>query len=200
VRSINIPAPTIAGVDVASLNMNRGRLNGIPGWDEVYSAWYGLFPGLREIYGRNGCTSSKTSPAPDDLECFTSWMENATIANITREVYGKVSAIDPWFGFLAEKKAAGSSLGRTATKVILDQFKRVRDADRFWYDRLPFFEDDPLFGTSPLTWAEWFDVKTTKMSDLIRRNYPELDEDLIPDEAFLVPDADFFTTQTQCQS
>jgi len=86
VRSINIPLNTIAGVDIASANMNRGRVNGLPGWDEVYSAWNGLFPGFRNIYGSDGCNSSKSSPTPDNLACFTNWMDNATLANMTREV------------------------------------------------------------------------------------------------------------------
>lgn len=187
-----------AGSDVAAKNINRARWNGIPGWDEIYSAWNGWKPGYKEIYGSGGCTSTPQSPAPDDLECFTSWMENATLANMTRELYGKVSGVDAWFAFLAEKKALGSSLGRTATKVILDQFKRLRDGDRFFYKRLPLLPVDPLFGTSPLTWLELFNVKQVTMASLLRRNFPELDPDKIQDSAFTVPMDGFFSSEIGC--
>jgi len=110
-----------------------------------------------------------------------------------------VSAIDPWFAFLAEKKALGSSLGRTGTKVILDQFKRIRSGDRFWYERLPMLETDPLFGTPPLTWSELVEVKKVKMSDLIVRNFPEMDEETVQESAFTVPLEGFFSLQPQCQ-
>ena len=91
-------------------------------WDEIYLAWNGWNPGQKEIYRRRECTSTPQSPAPDDIECFTSWIENATLADMKRELYGKVSGVDAWFAFLAEKKAIGSSLGRTATKVISSFF------------------------------------------------------------------------------
>ena len=39
---------------------------------------------------------------------------------------------------LAEKHAPGSSLGSTHIAVLRDQFKRLRDGDRFWYQNRMF--------------------------------------------------------------
>ena len=42
--------------------------------------------------------------------------------------------MDPWVGMLAERHVRGSMVGRTLQKVLTDQFERVRDGDRFWYE------------------------------------------------------------------
>jgi len=43
-----------------------------------------------------------------------------------------------WACLLAEKHAPGSSLGPTHIAVLRDQFKRLRDGDRFWYQNRMF--------------------------------------------------------------
>ena len=39
--------------------------------------------------------------------------------------------IDPWIGGILETEDGPGELFRT---VILDQFSRIRDGDRFWYE------------------------------------------------------------------
>ena len=48
-----------------------------------------------------------------------------------RLAYGTDDRIDPWVGGLAETHLPGSSLGATLTRIIVDQFARLRDGDRF---------------------------------------------------------------------
>jgi hypothetical protein len=73
--------------------------------------------------------------------------------------YGSVDNIDLWVGALAENHLPGSSIGPLLTAIFQDQFTRLRDGDRF------YFENDPSF--SPF---DVFLLKQTTLADVIRRN------------------------------
>lgn len=62
-----------------------------------------------------------------------------------------------WVGGLAEDHPAGSSMGETFSTIIIDQFERLRDGDRFWYQNV--FSGDAL--------AE---IDGTTLADVIERN------------------------------
>ena len=73
-------------------------------------------------------------------------------------VYGDdINNIDPWVGGLAEDHLPGSSVGELFTAVIANQFERLRDGDRFWYE-LAF--DGQLLD----------EISNTTLADIIRRN------------------------------
>ena len=48
-------------------------------------------------------------------------------------LYGDVDNIDVWVGALAEDHVAGASVGELVQTILVDQFERIRDGDRFWY-------------------------------------------------------------------
>ncbi|MFF5702254.1 peroxidase family protein [Streptomyces sp. NPDC012794] len=73
--------------------------------------------------------------------------------------YGDVCLVDPLIGGLAEPHVPGTAFGPLFTAVITDQLTRTRAGDRLW------FENDPA-----LTPAEVAAVKSTRMSDVIKRN------------------------------
>ena len=50
------------------------------------------------------------------------------------DLYGDIDDVDLFTGILAEDHQPGSSFGETAARIVLEQFKRTRDADRFWYE------------------------------------------------------------------
>src|SRR4029079_8543173 len=52
---------------------------------------------------------------------------------------------------------AGASVGQLAKTIIADQFQRLRDGDRFWYQS--------QFSGQTLT-----DLENTSLSDIIKRN------------------------------
>jgi hypothetical protein len=72
-------------------------------------------------------------------------------------LYGTVDNIDPWIGGLAEDHLPGTSTGELLRAVILDQFQRARDGDRFWYQTL--FTGDLLAELESIT-----------LRDIIARN------------------------------
>ena len=67
--------------------------------------------------------------------------------------------IDPWIGVISENHLAGKQIGPLANAIITEQFIRLRDGDRFW------FELDPA-----LTSTEKAMIRETKLSDILTRN------------------------------
>lgn len=126
-------------LDLAALNIQRGRDHGIPGYNDVREA-YGL---LRKA-------------SIDDIT------SNALLRSNLKAAYGgdNPDIIDPWVGALAEDPVdSKTAVGELLKKGLLDQFLRLRDGDRFW------FENDP-------TLPKWRkrEICSTRLSDVIVRN------------------------------
>ena len=102
--------PGSIGFDLASLNIQRGRDHGLCDYNSMRVA-YALPP----------------------VTSFAQITSNASAAALLQSVYGSISQIDPWIGMLAEDHVPGGSAGALMTAVIVDQFQRTRDGDRFWY-------------------------------------------------------------------
>ena len=109
-RNFLFGAPGQGGLDLASLNIQRGRDHGLADYNATRVA-YGL-------------------PRLTDFSQITT---DAALQSKLRQLYGSVDKIDLWVGVLAERHVAGGSVGATARAIIADQFTRIRDADRFWY-------------------------------------------------------------------
>ena len=58
------------------------------------------------------------------------------MAATLRLLYKDINKVDLWVGGIAEDAEAGSELGETFRTIIVDQFVRVRDGDRFWYKNI----------------------------------------------------------------
>jgi len=91
-----------------------------------------------------------------------------TFADITSDVatqsaiaavYPDINTIDPLVGALAEDHLPGSSAGLLVVAAYRVQFERLRDGDRFWYDRDPDF-----------TAGEIAELQHFQLSDIILRN------------------------------
>jgi hypothetical protein len=134
-RSFLFGAPTALMLhDLAAINMQRGRDHGLPAYNAMRVA-YGL------------------AAKPD----FTHF-EPSTQAALTA-LYTDINSVDPWIGGLAETHVAGSAVGELIQTVLWEQFKRLRDGDRFWFER------DPA-----LTETEKVTIRNTRLSDIIIRN------------------------------
>lgn len=130
------PPTSIHMLDLASLNIQRGRDHGIPGYNDV-----------REAYNLSRHNS------------FELVSSDISIQNKLSSLYDSVDDIDPWIGGIVEDHIPGSSLGELFTAILKDQFERIRDGDRFW------FENDKTFSSQDIN-----NIKNTKLSDIINRN------------------------------
>ncbi len=110
VRNFLFGAPGSPGFDLASLNIQRGRDHGLPSYSAVRVA-YGLPPVRR----------------------FADITPDRELAGRLASVYAGPADLDLWVGLLAEPHAPGAMVGETLRRVLADQFIRLRDGDRFWY-------------------------------------------------------------------
>jgi len=124
---LNLPHPMV-GPDLLSLNINRGREHGLPDYNTV-----------RQHVGLKALTS------------FDQISSDSALNAKLESVYGDINDVDLFIGVLAEDHEIGSSFGETSSRIILEQFKRSRDADRFWYES--YIEDD-----SVLEFIEYMDL------------------------------------------
>ena len=142
VRNFLFGPPGAGGLDLAALNMQRVRDHGLPGYVQMRDELSTLFgAGLGPITGFGDITS------------------DATLAAKLEAAYVTVDKIDPWIGLLAEDHLPGTSIGATMSLILADQFTRLRDGDKY------YFEYDP--DISPLLAAQ---IGRTTLSDVIVAN------------------------------
>ena len=149
VRNFLFGPPGSGGFDLASLNIQRGRDHGLPSYTQAR-----LDLGLTQPI-----TNFSDIPASPDVQ--------AKLASI----YTSVNDIDVWVGGLAETHTNGM-VGPLVYTVLKDQFERVRDGDRFWYENYLPQELRAKY------------IDGLKLSDVIRHNTPIRSE--IPDNVFVV--------------
>ncbi|MGF1480759.1 MAG: peroxidase family protein [Cyanophyceae cyanobacterium] len=151
VRNFLFGPPGSGGFDLAALNIQRGRDHGLPSYNEVRQ---GL--GLEAV---------------DSFDELTS---EPSIAAKLASVYHSVEEVDLWVGGLAEDAVSGSLVGETFQELLVDQFSRLRDGDRFFY-----LNDSDVRTFAP-------DIESTTLSQIIQRNTPT--GFTIQEQAFLVPE------------
>jgi hypothetical protein len=135
VRNFLFGQPGAGGFDLVSLNIQRGRDHGIPSYTEV-----------REELGLDPITN------------FADISSDPEVQADLKAVYGSVDQVDLWVGGLAEDHVNGALVGETFQVILLDQFTRLRDGDRFYYEN-----DQLLSVLAP-------DVEDTTLSDIILAN------------------------------
>ncbi|MGI9364998.1 MAG: peroxidase family protein [Rhizobiaceae bacterium] len=111
VRNFLFDPPGAGGLDLVSLNIQRGRDHGLPDYNT-----------FREAYGLDRVTN------------FDEITTNVDLQNKLEALYGDVDNIDVYVGGLSEDPRPGSLLGPLIHAAMVDQFGRLRDADSFWYE------------------------------------------------------------------
>ncbi|XP_065146252.1 myeloperoxidase-like [Paramisgurnus dabryanus] len=101
-------------LDLASLNMQRSRDHGIPG----YNAW------------RQFCGLS----TPKNERELAVVMNNAQLARQLVKLYGTPANIDVWLGGVSEPFVPGGRVGPLFACLISMQFQRIREGDRLWWE------------------------------------------------------------------
>lgn len=134
VRNFLFGPPGAGGMDLASLNIQRGRDHGLADYNDV-----------------------RVSLGLDAVTEFSQITSDVQLQQKLEDVYGTVDSIDLWVGGLAEDHVVGASMGATFQAIITDQFTRLRDGDRFWYQSI--FEGEQLQ-----------QIESTTLADVIERN------------------------------
>lgn len=111
VRNFLFGPPGAGGFDLASLNIQRGRDHGLPGYNQLRAD-----VGLPRV------------------ESFDEISSDPAVRAKLAAVYTSVDDVDAWVGGLAEDHVPGAMVGETFFTVLRDQFERLRDGDRFWYE------------------------------------------------------------------
>ncbi|MGB3534951.1 MAG: peroxidase family protein [Microcoleaceae cyanobacterium] len=135
VRNFLFGMPGSGGMDLASLNIQRGREHGLPSYNDT-----------REALGFDPITN------------FSEISSDLSVQTALQSAYGNVDDIDLWVGGLAEDHLSGALVGETFHEILTDQFVRLRDGDRF------YFENDPTLQVlAP-------NVGNTTLADVITAN------------------------------
>ena len=134
VRNFMFGQPGAGGFDLATLNIQRGRDLGLASYNEMRVA-VGL-------------------PSATDFSDVTSDVE---LASDLEALYGDVDELDVWVGALAEDHLPGSAVGELIHVSLVDQFERIRDSDRMWYEN----RFDGMLRQ---------DLRRTRLKDVIERN------------------------------
>ncbi|XP_071404250.1 thyroid peroxidase [Pithys albifrons albifrons] len=108
-------------LDLSSLNLQRGRDHGLPGYNE----W------------REFCGLPKLETHSDLNKVIT----NPNITEKIMELYHSPSNIDVWLGGLVEDFIPGARTGPLFACIIGKQMKALRDGDRFWWENNNVFTE-----------------------------------------------------------
>ena len=122
VRNFLFGPPGAGGIDLISMGIQRGHDLGLPSYTQARLD-FGLDPVTR----------------------FDQITSNVEVQQALEQVYGSVDNVDVFVGGLAEDLAPGAIVGPLFGVVIRDQFERLRDGDRFWYENGQFTEAELSF-------------------------------------------------------
>ena len=110
-RNFLFGAPGSGGLDLASLNIQRGRDHGLVSYNDA-----------REALGMERAAS------------FTDVNEDEEVAAALAEAYETPDDIDLWIGGLSEEHVEDAMVGPVFHEILSQQFTLLRDGDRFWYE------------------------------------------------------------------
>ena len=110
-RNFLFGAPGSGGLDLASLNIQRGRDHGLPSYNEA----------RRQLGMRPARNFRDINPDPEVQQALS-------------DAYSDVDDIDLWVGGLAEPHVRGAMVGPVFHRIISRQFANLRDGDRFYYE------------------------------------------------------------------
>lgn len=121
VRNFLFGPPGAGGLDLASLNLQRGRDHGLPDF--------------------NTDRESFELPA---IQSFAELNSDPEVQTAFQKVYSSVDQIDAWIGALSENHLEGASIGELLIESFLFQFNQLREGDRFWYQNDPAFSAEDV--------------------------------------------------------
>lgn len=144
------PTSTVM-MDLAAFNIQRGRDHGIGGYNVV-----------REAYGLSAATT------------FADMTSSVPLQTALASLYDSVGDVDPWVGALAEDHVVGCGTGSLTKSILIEQFTRTRDGDRFYFENNLCLTEEVVQ-----------EIHATSLKDIIVRN-TTISESALPDNMFKV--------------
>ena len=111
-------------LDLAAMNIQRGRDHAIP----PYVDW------------RKYCNMSHV----ETFEDLSGEISNVHVREKLRELYGHPGNIDVWVGGILEDQLPNAKVGPLFKCLLSEQFRRMRDGDRFWMENPTVFQTEQL--------------------------------------------------------
>ncbi|CAJ0954735.1 unnamed protein product, partial [Mesorhabditis belari] len=111
-------------LDLAVMNIQRGRDHGLPSWTE-YRKWCNL-------------------SVPETWDQMAIEVPDVNVRNKLKALYGHPGNVDLWVGGVIETRMPDGLIGPTFACLIADQFKRARAGDRHWYENEGVFSKAQL--------------------------------------------------------
>ncbi|CAH8500469.1 unnamed protein product [Schistosoma turkestanicum] len=147
-------------LDLAALNVQRGRDHGLPGYTEYAYKVCGL----------------GNSAYPDSFNELKSRISKSYILEGLRRVYGHPGNIDLFTGGILEDLLPNARVGPTFACIIAEQFRKLRSGDRFWYETPGVFSS-----------AQLAEIKRagSSLSRIICENSDNITK--VPENAFIRP-------------
>lgn len=129
------------GLDLASMNIQRGRDQALPGYN-AFRDWCGL---------------GRATSAEDLL----GYMNSQSVARMST-LYESIDDIDLFTGGVSEYPLEGAQVGPTFACIIGRQFENLRAADRFWFES--------SMGANAFTMAQLDSIKQVSLARLVCAN------------------------------
>lgn len=123
VRNFLIDAPqSEEQLDLPALNIQRGRDHRLP-----------------------VCNVVRQSVKLRPFTSFTQISRDPNVVRRLRAAYkGKINDVDAWVCGISEDHARGSSLGPLFNRIVRGELQRLRDGDRFYFQRSGYFKPDQI--------------------------------------------------------
>uniref|UniRef100_A0A1I8ARM6 NAD(P)H oxidase (H2O2-forming) n=1 Tax=Steinernema glaseri TaxID=37863 RepID=A0A1I8ARM6_9BILA len=139
-------------LDVVSSSIMRGRDNGLPSYNE-----------LRKSFGLPPRNWTEINPR--------FYAENPAMFNELAALYkGNVDDLDAYVGGMLETNGEGP--GELFSEIIKDQFVRLRDSDRFWFENKHnnIFSDEEIAQIHSITLHDIIRETTRIQEEQLQRN------------------------------
>ena len=135
------------GFDLAASNIQRGRDHRLPTYNEA-----------RAIYNL---------PRRQKFEQICS---DRKVTAALKEAYdGDIDSVDVWIGGLAEDHVRGSSLGELFYRSWIEEFKKLRNGDRFFFTKKDLFSPEVR---SKIARVRKLTTSDSVLKDILVRNTP----------------------------
>jgi hypothetical protein len=119
-RNFLFGPPGAGGLDLAAMNIQRGRERGLADYNSIRAAF-------------------NLTPKAD----FNEISDDVYLNTVLKNTFKDIDNVDPWVGFLAESHMSNSLFGESVMHIVGQQFLNLRDGDRFYYyNDLSLDEDD----------------------------------------------------------